>query len=203
MKAAIYHNYHNTTALIKLGADVNAQDLNGNTALMWAVSVNRSWEDKGPLVSLLMDGGADPNISNNRSMTPLLLAAMNKEGAGVITVLAEQGANLNLRSDEQMTALMFAAAYGWKDNVDLLLDHGADIDAQSKSGMTALHFAAHNEDQDIADNLVDRGAEGYLLNKNGQTAAQLVWEVMNKRYDQSWFDTQSMLDTTMQHSGAY
>ena len=176
MKAAIYHNYHNTTALIKLGADVNAQDLNGNTALMWAVSVNRSWEDKGPLVSLLMDGGADPNISNNRSMTPLLLAAMNKEGAGVITVLAEKGANLNLRSDEQMTALMFAAAYGWKDNVNVLLDHGADINAQSASGKTALHFAARSVDREMVSLLINWGADTCIRNKNGQTAWKFAYD---------------------------
>jgi len=168
--------YHNTAALIKWGADVNAQDLKGNTALMLVVSRNRRREDKGPLVSLLMDGGADPNIRNKESMAPLLLAAKDKEGTGVLTVLAEKGANLNLRTDEQMTALMYAALNGRQDNVETLLNHGADINAQSASGKTALHFAARSVDREMVSLLINWGADTCIRNKNGQTAWKFAYD---------------------------
>ena len=44
-----YPPYHDTVALIKLGADVNAQDPYRFTALTWAVNggMDGRWEDKG------------------------------------------------------------------------------------------------------------------------------------------------------------
>lgn len=46
--------------------DINQQDLDGNTALIYAI-VNRQKDHVG----LLLDRGADPNLSNNAGGTPL------------------------------------------------------------------------------------------------------------------------------------
>ena len=160
--------------LINLGADVNLQDSDGNTALIWAVSFFRTWEGIRPVVSLLLASGADPNIRNNRLNVPLLTAAEHSRGAGLIDALVEKGANVNAHDDERRTALMNAAKYGCRDNVDRLLDHGADINAQSKSGMTALHLAVRNLDlasqsvhREMHLYLVDKGADTLIRDKNG------------------------------------
>ena len=185
MLAAEDGHYPGMAKLIELGAEVNAQDLAGNTALIWAVRRYRRWEEIGQVVSLLLSSGADPNIRNDILEVPLLTAARHKEGAGVIDALAEKGANVNAYDDKRMTALMYAAKYGCKDNVDRLLNHGADINAQGKSGMTALHFAVRNLDlasqsvhREMHLYLVDRGADTLIRNKNGFTAAQLAYEKM-------------------------
>jgi hypothetical protein len=53
-------------ALIKAGADVNAQDSEGNTLLYWA-SCNKDRES----VELLLKAGADPNVKNLRGRKPI------------------------------------------------------------------------------------------------------------------------------------
>ena len=103
--------------LINLGADVNAQDADGNTALMQAIQTRaHDWaysgsNEFGSLISLLMDAGSDPNIRNEYSKT----------------------------------ALIFAAASGLEETVVTLLDHGADINAQSYSGKDDFILFHKNE----------------------------------------------------------
>jgi hypothetical protein len=57
-------------ALIELGANINLQDINGDTALIIAVR-NGSLD----IVYDLIDAGADPNLKNNDGKTALDIAA--------------------------------------------------------------------------------------------------------------------------------
>ena len=59
--------------LIIWGADIEVQDQDGRTALSVAVTCDN--EAAAKLVTLLLDNGANPNISDRDSMTPLLIAA--------------------------------------------------------------------------------------------------------------------------------
>jgi len=51
--------------LINSGANVNAQDKDGNTALFSAINGNR-----GSVVMILLDSGADTKIQNNQKQAP-------------------------------------------------------------------------------------------------------------------------------------
>jgi ankyrin repeat protein len=57
--------------LLAAGADVNARDAQGNTALLFC---HRNVE----LASLLLHAGADPNVRNNDGDTPLQRAGSDE-----------------------------------------------------------------------------------------------------------------------------
>jgi ankyrin repeat protein len=73
-------------ALIKRGADVNARDKNGMTALMVAASHNNA-----PMVGLLLQSGADATAKNARGQTALDIAKLNRnlDAARAISVLSK------------------------------------------------------------------------------------------------------------------
>lgn len=70
--------------LLKNGADVNAQDKDGWTALMWA-----SWSGLSNLASKLTEAGANVAIADNQGNTALMLAAQRAQTAIVKTLLAK------------------------------------------------------------------------------------------------------------------
>jgi quinoprotein dehydrogenase-associated probable ABC transporter substrate-binding protein len=73
-------------ALIKRGADVNAKDKTGMTALMVAAS-----HDNAAMVGLLLQSGANPKAKNAQGQTALAIAKLNgnKEAAQAISVLGK------------------------------------------------------------------------------------------------------------------
>lgn len=60
--------------LLKQGANVDAQNKNGETALFRAVQ-----RKKHTLIQFLLENGADPAIKNNQGLTPLAVAQANND----------------------------------------------------------------------------------------------------------------------------
>jgi ankyrin repeat protein len=73
-------------ALIKSGADVNAKDKDGMTALMIAASHNNA-----PMVGLLLQSGANPAAKNAKGQTALDIAKLNGnlDAAQAISVVSK------------------------------------------------------------------------------------------------------------------
>ena len=69
--------------------DVNGRSTDGATALLWAVHGN---DDE--VADLLIQAGADVNLSNDYRMTPLVLACTNAN-PGMVARLLKAGANPN------------------------------------------------------------------------------------------------------------
>ncbi len=65
-------------------ADINAQDRNGGTALIWA-----AWNDRNIIVKLLIAAGADLNAQDNHDFTALLGAALRGHNNMVQLLIAE------------------------------------------------------------------------------------------------------------------
>src|SRR5579862_7179939 len=60
------------STMLKRGADVNAPQPDGATALHWATH----WDDLS-MVAELLQAGANPNAANDYGVRPLFLAATN------------------------------------------------------------------------------------------------------------------------------
>jgi len=129
MHAALYRDVASLRQLLDLGADVNAQNDAGATALMWAV-------DDLDVIRLLLDRGADANARSVDGRTPLLLAAGRAGGSDVVRLLLDRGAKA-----ERQPLLVAAGGAGDAATIRLLLDRGVDTgtlpnDLAMRSGCT-------------------------------------------------------------------
>lgn len=142
-------------ALLAKKADVNAPQVDGTTALHWAV---RSSDLE--MIAMLLNAGAHVSAANQSGATPMLLAAMNGNAA-ILERLIQAGADPNAPlSQTGDTALMMAARTGKVDAVQVLLDHGAKVNAKETwGGTTALMWAVSERHPDVAKLLVDHGAD--------------------------------------------
>ncbi len=139
-------------ALVRQGADVNARDEDGATALAWAADHSNL-----PMAELLLAKGADPNIANELGIGPLCLAIANGSSA-LVKLLLAKGADPNLARENGETPLMTAARLGQVETVRLLLERGARADAREKKfGQTALMWATGSPE--AVRLLIGRGAD--------------------------------------------
>jgi len=156
--------------LLKAGADVNAQQSDGATALQWA-----AYRGDAELAALLLKAGAKPGIANRNGATPLWLAAMRGDTA-VIEALLKGGADANEQLPLGRRPLMLAARSGQVAAVRALLEHGADVNAaESERGTTALMQAADQGHADVLKELIRHGAKVAAVSKpvmrDGRSAA--------------------------------
>jgi ankyrin repeat protein len=134
-------------------ADVNAAQVDGMTALHWAV-----WHEDPTLVRKLLRAGAKPTSANRYGVTPLSLACTNGH-AEIVEQLLGAGADANAKLRGGETALMTAARTGTLAVVHSLLRHGARVDAKERTGQTALMWAAAEGHADVVQTLIDAGAD--------------------------------------------
>jgi ankyrin repeat protein len=140
--------------LLAQGADANAVESDGTSALHWAVH-----RDNPALVKLLIAAGADVTAANRYGVTPLKLASINRNAA-TAEILLEAGADANTTSAEGETVLMAAARTGNPDLVRVLIARGADVNATEKwRGQTALMWAISEKHLPVVRLLLDAGAE--------------------------------------------
>ena len=142
------------TRLLDDGADVNAAEPDGTTALHWAVL-----RDDQDAVRQLIGAGAHADAANRYGVTPLALAATNGSAALVEALLAA-GADAETASPGGDTPLMVAARTGRVDVLRLLLDAGAAVaPTETWKGQTAVMWAAAEGHAAAVQTLVAAGAD--------------------------------------------
>ena len=120
--------------LLARGADVNAKQTDGSTALNAAVGAG---DDQ--MVALLLAAKADPNTVNTYMQSPLSNAAA-AENLKITEMLLKAKANPELPG-MVLSPMMFAAFAGNGDLIRLLARHGADVNHATEFGQTALTSA--------------------------------------------------------------
>jgi ankyrin repeat protein len=156
--------------LLKHGADMNHQDIKGNTPLSMALRLPNL-----DLAQFFLDHGANVNTLDMFGRT--LLFNVSMEGlTSAVTLLLEYVMDVDPRSKRGWTPLHFAAAHGHLEVVRVLLDCGADVNAQTASRWTALHRAAYSGYLRVVKVLLKHGADPDAKNNEGQTALELARE---------------------------
>ena len=137
--AAMRGDVAQVRTLLRGGADVNAAQGDGMTALHWAAE-NGSAE----LAEMLLYASANAAaVTRLGDYTPLHLAGKTGS-ASVVQVLLGGGADPHAAtSTGGVTPLHFAGGAGVVESVSLLLEHGASVDARETMWhQTPLMFAA-------------------------------------------------------------
>jgi ankyrin repeat protein len=129
MYAALYGDAGAVRQLIETGANANAPNDVGATALMWAI-------DDPDKTLLLLEHGADPNATSAENQTPLTIALASKAPAAVVKLLLDHGANADVKSNRARNP--FAAAGGDEAVLRTLVEHGVDVTRLSPGFSSAL-----------------------------------------------------------------
>ena len=144
--------------LLRDGADVNAAQGDGMTALHWA-----ALRGDAEMVSVLVYAGA--NVASTTRLgayTPLHLASRDGR-ADAVTLLIEAGGNANATTTTGVTPLHLAAAGGDVSTLTRLLAAGAEVDAREEaSGQTPLIFAAAAGRLEAVQALIAHGADASI-----------------------------------------
>lgn len=158
--------------LLVQGAEINAQDARGRTAIMAATHKNQV-----DVVRALVEWGADINLRDNRSDNPFLYAGA--EGLlDVLKVLIPAKPNSKITNRFGGTALIPACERGHVEVVELLLTQtDVDVNHVNNLGWTGLLEAIILSDggpshQRIVQLLLAHGADINIADKDGVTPLQ-------------------------------
>ena len=190
--------------LVEHGADVNATNRDGDTALSWMcrtapvrpqgmVKITRSWVVE--IARHMLAAGADVNRTKERGQNALYGGA-HKWKLDLAQVLLEAGANPNQGKHEELP-LYSAAVYPSRNRIRnegdpyleadeaqlirLLLKHGADPNRTNVERRTILHEAvlkAEGEDSPVCEILIkEGGADVNAKDAHGKTPADYASEL--------------------------
>ncbi len=194
---AVYKGYSEIIKyLISKGADVNAKNDGGDTALHIAIFKDKNKE----IIELLIEKGADVNAKDNDGETALYKAVADKKYE-IAKYLISKGADINAKTNGGTTILMKVAGTkeyyktvttverqknsSYKVGTDVvktttvagsevlemvkyLVEKGADINAKSEY-LTPLSGATYNNNIEIVKYLVSKGADVNLASGDGET----------------------------------
>jgi len=139
IRAAFYGDAPKVAALLKAGADVNAANHMGETALLTS-----AWGGTGrgdvSIAKALISRGANVNATDVLGVTPLM-AVSAFGNAEFALLLLDAGADVNAQDIHGYTALHIASFHGHTAIVHALLTRGAKPNVADPRGVTPLMLA--------------------------------------------------------------
>lgn len=165
------------TLLIELGTDVNGvidsyDDLKAPLHLAHDLSVAK----------LLIDKGANVNITNKFNSTPLHYAIY----LPIVKCLVENGADINAKNNEGNTPLHTSFNF---PIVEYLVEKNVDINIPNFKGYTPLHFV---KNVIVAEYLIEQGADIKAVTKDGKSVLHSIVE-LNIYYDINFTELSNLI----------
>jgi ankyrin repeat protein len=157
--------------MLSAGADVNASQPDGTTALHWA-----AYRNDLELVKALLARGAKANVQNSFGSAPLA-EAVKVDNLEIVDTLLKAGANVEAANADGETVLMLAARNGSLPIAQTLLRHGASANPREGwRGQTALMWAAAENHPEMVDLLLARHAQVKVRAAANDWGAQITSE---------------------------
>ena len=154
-------------AIIEHGADVNAMNNRGQTAL-WFACV----DGQDSVVKIRLDREAEPNIADKHQDSCLHAAIHGRCSTETIQKIVDHGAHVNAVNKDGATPLLLACSAAHEGAVRLLLKVKADTNIADGDGDTTLHAATYCSEETLQA-VIDYGAHVNAVNKRGRTSLLL------------------------------
>ncbi|KAF5548211.1 ankyrin 3 [Fusarium napiforme] len=170
--------------LISQGADVTAQDREGETCLHKAMGRSKETFE---IVQLLLENGARADARDKSGET--CLHAFARWGAVIhpsddlIQLVASRGAHINAKDDDGNTPLHIMTQNGAVEALSRFADFpGLDLNARNHLGKTPLHFAASllTAGPGVLSVLIEKGADINSLDNESRTPFD---DAMQREYE--------------------
>lgn len=200
--------------LLKMGADINSVDKDGNSALLYTFG---NFYDNQEIRDKLLEAGADVNVVNKKDESPIsisiktgriqlyhklislgakidpdkyLFDALDLLYPDIAEDLLKRGANVR-RSKNKKTPLMFALDNGDECMTKMILNFDPDVDFMNNEGRNALLCAMENEEigEDIVLEIIDRSERSHIV-----TTEVTNWKVLEKLIFRRFTPIDRMID---------
>ena len=149
IRRGLYDNVYNCIERDKINVNQRDDDT-GNPPLIVAVEENQK-----EIVTLLLNHGADPNITDWTGKNTALDIAEQKNHIGLIEVLQKKGARYGSGSSFHL-----AAKNGDIVSIEEMLNKGHTLnEVDAAKGWTALHYAVHYGQKHLVEYLIVRGVD--------------------------------------------
>jgi ankyrin repeat protein len=165
MYAAEYGRLNVFNQLIDLNAQIDKQDSNGYTALMYAAEKKESVDQKGKMdivTCLIEDTICNINAKNNKGYTSLILALKTNDDDGIARIILDADRDQNTdyinakENEDGKTALIYAAKKGYNYIVKELIKKGADIEIEDFYARNAFMEASLFQKIDIMNTILEQ-----------------------------------------------
>ena len=186
-------------ALMKKGANVNAQDSKGKSALMFIMDkFEFNLKEKVKMFLALVKGGIDVNLKEVDGVPVMGMAIQKKmksnKTVDLIRWLEKQGAHVNFTTANGQTPLMLAIKAHKLDVVEYLITKGLDIYQEDAEGDSALIYAALEGYWELAQKWIREDAPGKQVKRCLAMSARMhTMETKEKRSKKSLEDDDEAL----------
>lgn len=152
MYAALYSTKDCMKQLLQKGANVNARNKLGETAILWCSNdIDKT--------KLLLEHKADVNIKTTIGNTAFLAACVGSAQTEILKLMLQHGADPLAVNNRKENSLMRVATYGDTSLARLLISKGVDINSKGIDDFTALFFAIKSQNKEMALWLLANGAD--------------------------------------------
>jgi ankyrin repeat protein len=180
MRVAITRDAAMLALLLSKGAEVNAQNNQGETALTRLASYgggsgSPTAKQAVEAAKVLIDKGADVNMTTQYGET-ILMRALGNSNKELASLLIEKGADLSPTRPGSEPPLFRIIGMGDNDLLTLAIQKKADLNIKDSAGNTPLMRAVMYGDgkTELVEALIKAGADINAQNLMGQTALDLV-----------------------------
>ncbi|CAC5377157.1 unnamed protein product [Mytilus coruscus] len=148
----------------EIGVNLNARNRRQESALFFATYVENE-----EIVEMLLQAGADPNLTSSDGTTALLTACY-QGSTKIVQILVNHQSDINVCNPQRYSSIHIAAWNGYYQIVNILLKAGMHHDTATRDGNTPIALAAHGGHQSVIDILLPLGCNVNNADKDKDTA---------------------------------